>query len=88
MKGFISYAHDDIEMFEQFRIHLSAIERAFDISFWADESIQAGHQWNATIQHAINEADLFILLMSPAFLCSDYIIGQEIPEIGARARFH
>ncbi len=84
MRGFISYAHDDHRMFREFRGHLSAVELAFDIEFWADTSIQAGYRWDTTIQQAIDVAELFILLISPAFIASSFIYQHEIPAIRAR----
>lgn len=86
MNGFISYAHDDHELFREFRTHLTAIEHAFDIEFWADTSIRAGYHWDATIQRAIDAADVFVLLVSNAFIANPYIYGQEIPAIRDRHR--
>jgi len=86
MKGFISYAHDDIRMFGRFRKHLTATEQAYGIPFWADERIAAGHHWDDEIQQAIDAADLFILLFSPAYIASTYISAREIPAIAARVR--
>lgn len=85
VKGFISYAHDDIGLYREFRKHLAATERAFGIPFWADPSIRAGHQWEQSIQDAIEDARLFILLLSPAYLSSDYIREHELPAIFASA---
>lgn len=84
MKGFISYAHDDHSLFGEFRTHLRAIERAFDIEFWADSGILAGYHWDATIQQAIDVAEVFVLLVSNAFIASPYIYEQEIPAIRTR----
>ena len=84
MKGFISYAHDDHVLFGEFRTHLRAIEIAFGIEFWADTSLLAGYHWDATIQHAIEAADLFVLLVSNAFIASSYIYDHEIPAIRMR----
>ena len=84
MKGFISYAHEDQQMFLEFRKHLRTVERGFDVAFWADDSIRAGHHWNAKLQQEISKSDVIILLISPAYQASDYIYEQEIPAIQAR----
>jgi hypothetical protein len=86
MKGFISYSHDDFEMFEEFRTHLRSVERALSINFWCDPRITAGTHWTAEIDSAIQLADVFILLTSPAFIKSDYIYDEEIPAIKQRSR--
>lgn len=84
MDGFISYAHDDAPLFRVFRTHLRSIERAFDIEFWADTSIHAGARWNDEIIRRLNGAQVFILLVSPDFLASDFIYNTELPAIQER----
>jgi hypothetical protein len=86
MNGFISYAHDDYEMFGTFKMHLSAVERAFDVSFWSDHRMKAGYHWEATILRQIGAADVFVLLVTPAFISRDYIYDKEIPAILDRKR--
>ena len=84
MKGFISYAHADQAMFQVFHTHLKGIERVLDVRFWADTSIGGGAHWNDEIAQAIAESDIFILLLSPDWLASDYIEKHEEPAIRAR----
>jgi hypothetical protein len=86
MKGFISYSHDDFDVFGRVKSHLVAIERAFDIRFWYDKRINAGYHWNAAILREIEAADVFVLLISPAFIASDYVYEREIPAIQERKR--
>ena len=83
-KGFISYAHDDFDLFEEFRTHIRATERRWGTAFWADPAINAGYHWNAEIEQKIAEADLFVLLVSAEFIASDYICDKEIPAIESR----
>ena len=84
MNGFISYAHTDYKMFEEFLIHLAAIERAYEISFWSDKRIHAGYQWEKEILNHIRSADVILALVSPGFIKSDYIWDKELPAIKAR----
>jgi formylglycine-generating enzyme required for sulfatase activity len=88
MQGFISYAHADAAAFDTLRRDLRALEDAFTlpIELWADDDLHAGQHWNDTIQARIAATDLFILLLSPAFLVSDFIRDTEIPAIRARLR--
>ena len=86
MKGFISYCHSDYGLFKEFRVHLKSVERAFELDTWADDRIRAGYYWNAAIEKAIQAAEIFILLASPAFIASDYIYEKEIPAIKLRHR--
>jgi hypothetical protein len=85
-QGFVSYAHEDFELFERFLPHKRAIERRWGMTFWADPSIRAGHRWDDEIQRQIDVAGLFILLVSADFIASDYIYEQELPAIDARCQ--
>lgn len=83
MKGFISYAHDDHAMLDRFRVHLAALGEPFGLTFWSDESLRAGHHWNPKILDAINQADAFLLPVSPSWIASKFIRDQERPAITA-----
>jgi hypothetical protein len=85
--GFISYAHDDHALFEEFRKHLNVVSLAFPrVAFQADPTIHGGQRWHDEILRMIHRSDLFILLISPSFLASKFIIGTELPAM--RERFH
>lgn len=86
MDGFVSYSHDDYAAFTTFQRHLRAVERAFDIKFWSDQRIDAGYHWNSTIQQRIKTSEVFVLLVSPGFIASDYIYDKEIPAIQRRKK--
>jgi hypothetical protein len=84
IKGFISYAHNDYAAFKEMMVHLRAVERAFDIKFWADKRINPGDYWSTKIADAIEEAQVHVLLCSPAFIYADYIFDHELPAINAK----
>ena len=86
MNGFISYASVDRDACRAFRIDLSTTERKFGIAIWHDEHIRAGDHWHKEIGDAIARADLFLFLVSPQFLASNYIHMHEIPAIKRRLR--
>jgi hypothetical protein len=86
MNGFISYAHDDYKIFRTFHPHLRAVERELDVRFWSDHRINAGYNWGTMIRQAIETAEVFILLVSPSFIGSDYIYDYEIPAIRERKK--
>jgi hypothetical protein len=81
LKGFISYAHDDHAAFEQMKIHLRAVERQFDLTFWADDRIKPGNYWSIKVAGAIEAAQVHVLMFTPAFIRSDYIFDHELPAI-------
>jgi TIR domain len=84
MQGFLSYAHDDHECFEDFSAHLKALKRAFNIGVWTDHQILAGTVWQDAIARAIATAEVFVLMVSPKFIESGYVFNVEIPAIRDR----
>jgi hypothetical protein len=86
MRGFISYARDDVDMLKEFRTHIKALKRDIGLEFWADPNIDAGRHWSTEIEQIIATADVFALLISPAFIASDFIYETEIPAIKERRK--
>jgi len=84
-KIFVSYSHDDVELFKEVRKHLDCLEH-LSSEIWVDEVIRGGQQWNAEIEKALAAADLALLLLSPDFIESDYIRIHELPRLTQRAR--
>jgi|HubBroStandDraft_1064217.scaffolds.fasta_scaffold43798_2 hypothetical protein len=66
--------------------HMRAIERKYGLKFWTDERILAGHHGDLEIADAIARADVFVLLVSPEFIESDYIFLTELPAIQQRVK--
>ena len=81
LRGFISFAHDDYKMYQEFRTRLRSVERAFDFIFWSDARIETGYHWGKEISNHIDTANVFVLLISNAFIASDYIWTKELPAI-------
>jgi serine/threonine protein kinase len=78
---FISYAHDDAAWKDAFvRMLGPAIERG-NISLWSDASIPVGERWSNEIDAALNSAAAGLLLVTPAFLDSDFIKSVELPRL-------
>jgi formylglycine-generating enzyme required for sulfatase activity len=86
VRGFISYAHNDLAMFKTFRCQVRRIEQAFPVDFWDDEQLRAGTMWNDNIRAAIDRAEVFILLISPSFVASRFIQDEELPAIRERGK--
>jgi hypothetical protein len=76
---FISYAREDAEWLRRLRMALRPLERNFDLTIWDDTEIRAGDEWEKTIGEALAGATLAVLLVSPAFDNSEYIIDRELP---------
>lgn len=86
MKGFISYAHKDVAMYQEFCKFLTPAARHFGVEFWSDPKLHTGQDWNQAIADAINAAEVFIALVSHESLYSAYITNHELPAMQARSR--
>lgn len=79
---FISYAHKDDQLWlDTLLSNLSWLQRKHGIEIWTDRDIAPGAQWHETIQSAIDRAKVAVLLVSPEFLASPYIINNELAKM-------
>jgi hypothetical protein len=81
---FICYAHADNSSkdprkrwLDRFLEFLRPLERYEELSTWSDKELVPGEMWDNMIEFRILCADVGVLLVSPAFLASDYIARSE-----------
>jgi len=88
IRYFVSYSHDD----EDKKLKGDLLKRlkqslaiATDYCFipWDDEEILPGERWHEQIQKAIDHCHFGLLLVSKAFLGSEYIKKHELPAFVA-----
>jgi len=75
---FYSYAHEDENLRDELKKHLSNLKRQGVITDWYDRDISAGKEWNEEIKEHLNSAKVILLLISPDFMNSDYINDVEV----------
>jgi len=81
---FVSYARADrpmaVALLRLFKQHTSAsLQHRY--RFWRDSrDILIGERWHHAIKSALKRCDIGLLLISPAFLGSDYITKHELPS--------
>jgi len=90
---FISYAKSDNESsdpakrwLDRLVEHLKPLALQGLITTWSDQQIEIGEEWHVQIQSALTSARIAVLLVSPAFLASEYIRNNELPILLRRAR--
>lgn len=81
LKIFISYSHQDETFKDELVTMLAGLQRLGIIDTWQDRRIEAGDEWNNSIQDAMNECDLALLLVSPDYLASRFIQEAEQPKL-------
>lgn len=78
MRTFISYSHRDENALDRLCVHLTTLKRDGYITEWSDRMILAGDDLDDTIEKELENADIFLLLVSPDFIASDYCVGREM----------
>jgi tetratricopeptide (TPR) repeat protein len=84
VKIFFCYAHEDEDLLNKLKRHLWPLQRQGLIAVWHDREILPGENWEQTIDLHLSTADLFLLLISPDFMASDYCFGKEMQQALAR----
>jgi hypothetical protein len=83
---FISYSHRDEKYKDELLRHLRILEKQGVASFWDTSLIPAGADWSREIRKAIDKTRVAVLLISPDFLASDYVVDQELPALFKSAK--
>lgn len=78
---FISYSRKDEIFLERLMTHLTPLVRSLNIKIWTDGGISPGTKWDKEILSQLQRSDVFIMLISPDFLASEYIWLQEFPKM-------
>jgi hypothetical protein len=78
---FISYAHEDEIFKNQLTQQLKGLQRQGLIAPWDDRCIDGGDDWRKDIDTALAGCHLALLLVSPAFIASDFIYAEELTRL-------
>lgn len=78
MRAFISYSHKDDAVLERLHTHLAVLKREGKITEWFDRDILAGDEVDAQIADHLASSDLFLALVTPDFLASNYCYEKEM----------
>jgi ABC-type glycerol-3-phosphate transport system substrate-binding protein len=86
IKVVFSYAHKDEDHHGRLAAQLDRLKDDRKIDSWDDREIGAGADWDREIRERFEEADIILLLVSPAFLNSKYVREKEIPQAIEQAK--
>jgi hypothetical protein len=81
LKIFISYSHKDEIFKDELVTMLAGLQRRGIVDAWHDRRIDAGDEWYTSIQDAMDDCDLTLLLVSPDYLASRFIQEEEQPRL-------
>lgn len=80
MNFFLSYSHKDSDKRNELKNNLNPHILRGRINFWYDEHLLAGDSVTPEISKQMNNANVFLLLLSRNFMSSDYILNYELKE--------
>jgi hypothetical protein len=83
---FYSYSHEDVLLRDELAKFLAPLKHRGRIIEWYDRKIDPGLRWESAISDKLHSADLILLLVSAAFLASDYCFGVEMEWAMLRAK--
>lgn len=78
---FVSYSHKDRDWLERFSSVLAPDIRNGRVDYWDDRDLVPGDSWYERILESIRMAKVAVLLVSPNFLASRFIMEEELPRI-------
>ena len=86
MRIFISYSHRDQAVLDRLHTHLAPLRSEGLIDTRYDRRILAGGRIDAEIDRELEACELFLMLVSPDFLASDYCVNREMRRALERHR--
>ena len=79
---FLSWCHEDAEAKEALLglLHLNSLA-GVHISWWEDSHLLLGEDWRRRILARLDGCDYGLLLLSPGFFGSRFILEEELPRL-------
>jgi hypothetical protein len=78
---FLSYSREDKKWEEQLRVFLKSAEQSERVVVWYYGLINTGEPFDEKINEAIERAKVAVLLISPDYLASEWLLNVEVPRL-------
>lgn len=75
------YASQDEETMLRLLHHLKPLRKTYDLSIWSNDPVYPGQQWQPRIASRMHEADIFLFLLSDAFMHSEFVKQLEFKMV-------
>lgn len=75
-KIFISYSHVDEHYKDELKKHLAILNYKVKATIWDDRLLEAGSNYNIQIDKALEESNIFIMLISSDYFASEYCMYE------------
>ncbi len=75
------YAKQDKEVLQYLLFHLQPLEKDHNVAIWSDDAINPGQRWKPRHVSRLDHADVFLLLLSNAFMYSEFIRQDEFKMV-------
>ena len=76
---FVSYSRKDASWRDKFLVMLAPLTSELEV--WSDQQEVVGEKWREQLDAAIARSDTALLLVSPDFLASEFIMQRELPAL-------
>lgn len=86
LNAFLSYSHEDKKVKGIFQQNLTVMTKKKFITPWHDGLIEPGMRWRQEIEENLGKMDVFVGLLTTAFLASDFIGTVEIKAAREKLR--
>lgn len=83
---FVSYSSSDLKYLDMLKPHLSLLEKLGSIRTFTHDALRPGSLWMDETRSAILAAAAAVLLVTPDYLDSEIITGNELPQLLVQAK--
>jgi len=84
---FSIYTSQDKDVLQYFLLHLQSIKNV-NVAIWSDNSVDDIELWKSADLSRVNEADVFPILLSNAFMNSEFVKSDEFKMVVEQYKVH